>query len=114
MSKILEVGDEVVCVQWTHLCGNNYYIESITHVTKMRAITSGGTTLLRNPDKNNKYRVYGEIKNRGYWVFANENLKNEIISHNKHTDYVRKINNWFRSFKPDFATKEALYKQFNQ
>ena len=27
--------------------------------------------------------------------------------------YKKKVNRWFEDFKPDFATKEALYKQFN-
>jgi hypothetical protein len=115
MSKKLEVGDEVVCVQWNHWDEHdNYYLENIISVTNTRAKTSGGTTLLREPNKHNKYEVYGKMIKRGYWILSDKETKQKILEIKAECDHESKINNWFRYFNPDFATKESLYKQFNQ
>ena len=114
MSKRLEVGDEVVCVQWSRWDKNdNYYFETIKSVTNTRAKTSGNTTLLREPNKDNKFDVYGTPRQRGYWMLSDEETKQKALSVNTERDQTKKINDWFKNFSPDFATKEALYKQFN-
>lgn len=114
MSKRLEVGDEVICVEWSR-CGkhDNYYFETIKSVTNTRAKTFENTTLLRKPNKSNQYDVYGKLTRRGYWIISDEETKQKALSVNTERDHTKKINDWFKYFKPDFATKEALYKQFN-
>ena len=111
MSKRLEVGDEVVCVEWRRFDNNkSYHFETIVSTTNTRAKTSGNTMLLREPNLTNIYGVYGKLIRRGNWIIADEETKQKALSvKNEH-----KINDWFKDFKPDFATKEALYKQFNQ
>ena len=114
MSKRLEVGDEVVCIEWSRSDKyDNYYFETIKSVTNTRAKTSGNTTLLRDPNKDNIFDVYGKATRRGYWILADEETKQKALSVKSERDHTKKINDWFKNFSPDFATKEVLYKQFN-
>ena len=112
--KRLEVGDEVICVEWSRWDKHdNYYFETIKSVTNTRAKTSENTVLLRDPNKSNQYDVYGKLKRRGYWILSDEETKQKAISIKAERDHIKKINDWFKNFSPDFATKESLYKQFN-
>ena len=115
MSKRLEVGDMVVYVEgsrYDEFC--NYYFKTVESVTNTRAKISGGVTLLREPNKRNKYDVYGKMSIYGEWELLTEEIKNKSSEARKVREHRRKINDWFKNFSPDFATKEVLYKQFNQ
>ena len=115
MSKRLEVGDEVICVEWSRWGKHdNYYFETIKSVTNTRAKTFENTTLLRKPNKSNQYDVYGKIVRRGCWTIVDFETKQKALSVKAERDHAKKISDWFKDFNPDFATKEVLYKQFNQ
>lgn len=114
MSKRLEVGDIVVCVEgsrYDEFC--SYYFKTVESVTNTRAKITGNVTLLREPNIRNKYDVYGKISIYGEWELLTEEIKAKAFSVRKSREHRKKINDWFKDFKPDFATKEALYKQFN-
>lgn len=115
MSKRLEVGDMVVCIEgsrYDEFC--NYYFKTVESVTNTRAKITGNVTLLREPNNRNKYDVYGKISIYGKWELLTEEIKNKAYEARKVREHSRKINDWFKNFSPDFATKEVLYKQFNQ
>lgn len=116
MNKRLEVGDMVVCIEGSR-CDefDNYYFKTVESITNTRAKTSGGVTLLREPNKNNKYDTYGKSHVYcGEWSLYTEEIKKKAFQARKIREHRKKINDWFKDFKPDFAIKEALYKQFNQ
>lgn len=114
MSKRLEVGDEVVCVESSRYDEfDNYYFKTVESVTKTRAKLTGGTTLLREPNKRGKYDVYGNKSIHGEWELLTEEINVKARSERKTREHRKKINDWFKNFNPDFATKESLYKQFN-
>ena len=109
MSKRLEVGDEVVFDGYY----GNYSIETVVSVTGKRAKLSNNTTLVRDLGESKTYTIYGRSYNRGVYKNLTPELKKELEERSKKKNYESKIEKWFISFKPDFATKEALYKQFN-
>ena len=115
MSKRLEVGDNVVCIEPSRYDEfRNYYFKTVESVTNTRAKITGGETLSREPNKHNKYDVYGKMSIYRKWELLTEEIKNKAFEARKVREHRRKINDWFKDFKPDFATKESLYKQFNQ
>lgn len=110
MSKKLEVGDEVVCEGFY----GGYSIETVVSTTDKRAKLSDRTVLIRELDETGTYTVYGKSYSRGIYKQATPELKQKHEERSKKLEYESKIDKWFRLFKPDFATKESLYKQFNQ
>ena len=114
MSKRLEVGDNVVCIEPSRYDEfDNYYFKTVVSVTDKRAKLSSTETLLREPNKHNKYALYGKSPFFGEWKLLTEEIKAKVFHVRQTRGHRKKINEWFEDFKPDFATKEALYKQFN-
>lgn len=110
MSKILEVGDKVLFV------GDygDYREETVVSVTEKRAKLTYKTVLIREYNElTESFIVYGKTYYRGSYRPYTSELKTNLEEKSKRREYESKIDRWFRTFHPDFATKEALYKQFN-
>lgn len=58
--------------------------------------------------------MYGKQSIYCEWELLTEEIKVKAFSVRKTREYRKKINDWFKDFKPDFTTKEALYKHFIQ
>ena len=86
MSKRLEVGDNVVCIEPSRYDEfDNYYFKTVVSVTDKRAKLSSTEALLREPNKHNKYALYGKSPFFGEWqllteeIKAKEEAKNQIV-----------------------------------
>ena len=107
--KRLEVGDEVVFDGFY----GYYSIEKVVSVTNKRAKLSDRTVLVREQEETETFTVYGKTYRRGAYRQATPELKAKLEERSKKCEYESRIEKWFKSFNPDFATKESLYKQFN-
>lgn len=58
--------------------------------------------------------MYGKTAIYGEWELLTEEIKKKAFETRKVREHRKKIIYWFINFSPDFATKESLYKQFNQ
>lgn len=107
--KRLEVGDEVVFDGFY----GDYSIETVVSVTEKRAKLSNKTVVIREMDESETFTVYGKTYRRGVYRQYTPVLKQKREERIKRREYESKIEKWFKSFNPDFSTKESLYKQFN-